>query len=98
MSFLAISPWHPLAEKLAKANSEIADFIKECDKIGVAQEAIDKAEKLGFDTGLKVKHPFIENHNLPIYIANFVLMDYGTGAVFACPAHDERDFDFAKKI
>jgi len=97
MSFLAISPWHPLAEKLAKANSEISDFIKECDKIGVAQEAIDKAEKLGFDTGLKVKHPFIENHNLPIYIANFVLMDYGTGAVFACPAHDERDYDFAKK-
>ncbi len=97
MSFLAISPWHPLAEELSAQNAEIADFIKQCDKIGVAQEAIDKAEKLGFDTGLKVKHPFIENHNLPIYIANFVLMDYGTGAVFACPAHDERDFAFAKK-
>ncbi|MBT4989198.1 MAG: leucine--tRNA ligase [Rickettsiales bacterium] len=97
MSFIAISPWHPLAESLAGDNSDIADFIKECDKIGVAQEAIDKAEKLGLDTGLRVKHPFIEGHELPVYIANFVLMDYGTGAVFACPAHDQRDFDFAQK-
>ncbi|MBT4921596.1 MAG: leucine--tRNA ligase, partial [Rickettsiales bacterium] len=97
MSFLAISPWHPLAEELAVSKGDVADFIKECEKIGVAQEAIDKAEKLGLDTGLKVKHPFIPGKELPIYIANFVLMDYGTGAVFACPAHDERDYDFAKK-
>ena len=97
MSFLAISPWHPLSEQLSKNSSEIANFIKECDKIGVAQEAIDKAEKLGYDTGLKVSHPFISDLKIPVYIANFVLMDYGTGAVFACPGHDDRDFEFAQK-
>lgn len=96
-SFVAIAAGHPLAKELAKDNADMQAFIEECNKLGVTTEAIEKAEKKGFDTGLKVKHPFIEGHTLPLYIANFVLMDYGTGAIFACPAHDQRDFDFAKK-
>ena len=74
-----------------------AAFVEECKKIGTAQEAIDKAEKLGFDTGLRAVHPFDPNWTLPVYIANFILMDYGTGAIFGCPAHDERDLAFANK-
>lgn len=96
-SFCAISPNHPLAANLAENNSEIASFIEDCNKMGMAEDVIEKAEKKGINTGLKVVHPFIANLKLPIYIANFVLMDYGTGAVFACPAHDQRDFEFAKK-
>lgn len=96
-SFCAIAAEHPLALKLAETNQELREFIVECKRIGTTQEAIDKAEKLGFDTKLKIKHPFIDNHELPLFVANFVLMDYGTGAIFACPAHDQRDFDFAKK-
>ncbi len=96
-AFCAIAAEHPLAQQLAKEHNEIADFVAECGKQVLAQEALDKAEKRGIDTGLKVKHPFIEGKLLPIYIANFVLLEYGTGAVFACPAHDERDFAFAKK-
>jgi leucyl-tRNA synthetase len=96
MSFLAIASTHPIAEKLAAENPEIASFIAECAKTGTSEEAIEKAEKLGIDTGLKVRNPFSgELH--PIYIANFVLMEYGTGAVFGCPAHDERDYEFASK-
>ncbi len=103
-SFCAISAGHPIALELAKNNPELAAFIKKCESLGTSEVAIEKAEKLGFDTGLKALHPFAEefkalggNPELPIYVANFVLMDYGTGAIFACPAHDQRDMDFARK-
>jgi leucyl-tRNA synthetase len=96
-SFLAISPDHPLAKAVAARDPKAVAFIDECKKIGTAQEAIDKAEKLGFDTGLRAKHPFDDSWELPVYIANFVLMEYGTGAIFGCPAHDQRDLDFARK-
>jgi leucyl-tRNA synthetase len=96
-SFCAIAPNHPLAEELAKQDAEAQDFIEECNKLGMAAEVIEKTEKKGHDTGLKITHPIIPGKTLPLYIANFVLMDYGTGAIFACPAHDQRDFDFAKK-
>lgn len=96
-SFCAIASNHPLAIKVSENNPDVVDFIEECNKIGLAEEAIEKAEKKGFDTGLKAKHPFLEGEDMPIYIANFVLMEYGTGALFACPAHDQRDLDFAKK-
>jgi len=96
MSFCAISPGHPLALDIAAHSPEAAAFIAECNQLGTSEEAIEKAEKKGFDTGLKVVHPF-EDREVPLYIANFVLMDYGTGAIFACPAHDQRDFEFAKK-
>ncbi|MGN6462372.1 MAG: leucine--tRNA ligase, partial [Pseudolabrys sp.] len=95
--FLALSPDHPLAAAVAQHNPKLADFIVEARKIGTAQEAIDKAEKLGFDTGIKAQHPFDPNWLLPVYVANFVLMDYGTGAIFGCPAHDQRDLDFVNK-
>ncbi len=96
-SFCAISADHPLAAALAADNTDVASFIEECRQIGTTEEAIEKAEKKGFDTGLKVYHPFDKNWTLPVYIANFVLMDYGTGAIFACPAGDQRDLDFARK-
>ena len=96
-SFVGISSNHPLAEKLAKENNEIANFIIECQKTAVDEETIATMEKKGIFTGLYVEHPFDKNWKLPVYIANFILMDYGTGAVFACPAHDQRDYDFAKK-
>ncbi len=94
-SFVALAPEHPLAKKAAAQNAELAAFIDDCRKMGTAQEAIDKAEKKGFDTGIRVTHPFDPNWTLPVYVANFILMDYGTGAIFGCPAHDQRDFDFA---
>ena len=72
-------------------------FKNNCNKTGTTEEALANADKIGFDTNLFVKHPFIKNKKIPIYFANFVLMDYGTGAIFGCPAHDQRDFDFAKK-
>jgi leucyl-tRNA synthetase len=96
-SFVAISPDHPIAKAVAANDPKAVAFIDECKKIGTAQEAIDKAEKLGFDTGLRAKHPFDDSWELPVYIANFVLMEYGTGAIFGCPAHDQRDLDFAHK-
>lgn len=96
MSFCAISPHHPIAEKLSKENPELGEFIKECNALGTSEEAIEKADKKGFDTGLRVKHPF-KDKSYPIYIANFILMEYGSGAVFGCPAHDQRDLDFARK-
>ncbi len=96
-SFVGISYDHPIAIELSKNNKKLEEFNEECRKLGITAEAIDKAEKKGFDTGLKVKHPFIEGKTLPVYIANFILMGYGTGAVFACPAHDQRDLDFARK-
>ncbi|MEC9347591.1 MAG: leucine--tRNA ligase [Pseudomonadota bacterium] len=96
-SFLAISAEHPLAHALAKNNPEIAAFIEECRQSGTSEEELERAEKRGVLTGLTVRHPFIDGHTLPVWVANFVLMEYGTGAIFGCPAHDQRDFDFAKK-
>jgi leucyl-tRNA synthetase len=95
--FLALSPDHPLAAAAAAKNPALAAFIAECQHTGTAQEVIDKAEKQGFDTGMKALHPFDAGWKLPVYVANFVLMDYGSGAIFGCPAHDQRDLDFVNK-
>lgn len=94
-SYLALSPQHPVVEALAKKDPEIAAFVEECQRTGTSQEILDKAEKKGIKTPLVALHPFDDNIKLPVYIANFVLMDYGTGALFAVPAHDQRDLDFA---
>ena len=96
-SFVAVSADHPFAQKIAADNKDAADFIKECHASGTSEAELEKAEKYGFDTGARALHPFIEGKTVPVYIANFVLMDYGTGAVFGCPAHDQRDLDFANK-
>ncbi|WP_419738535.1 leucine--tRNA ligase [Ruegeria sp.] len=96
-SFVGISPDHPIAKQLEAENPEVAEFVAECRKGGTTEEAIETAEKLGYDTGIKVKHPLDPNWELPVWIANFILMDYGTGAIFACPAHDQRDLDFCRK-
>ncbi|MEO0544896.1 MAG: leucine--tRNA ligase, partial [Pseudomonadota bacterium] len=96
-SFIAIAPEHPLAKELAKDNAELAEFSVDVRRSGTSEEAIEKAEKRGFDTGKTVVHPLHPDKTLPIWVANFVLMDYGTGAVFGCPAHDQRDLDFARK-
>ena len=95
--FVALSPEHPLTQELAKTDKKLQDFIAECRKTGTAEAEIEKAEKLGFDTGLTAAHPFDPNWKLPVMVANFVLMGYGTGAIFGCPAHDQRDLDFARK-
>ena len=95
--FLALSPDHPLAAAAAAKNPKLAQFIEQCRHMGTSQAAIDTAEKLGFDTGIKAVHPFDVNWKLPVYVANFILMDYGTGAIFGCPAHDQRDLDFVNK-
>ncbi len=96
-SFCGLSPGHPLALEMAKTNPELKSFIDECERAGTTQEEIDTAEKRGFDTGLTVTHPLDESWQIPVYVANFILMDYGTGAIFGCPAHDQRDLDFARK-
>ena len=96
-SFCAIAADHPLAEELAAKDTELAKFIAECRRLGTTEEAIEKAEKLGLDTGLRAQHPFRPDVTLPVYVANFVLTAYGTGAIFGCPAHDQRDLDFARK-
>ena len=96
-SFIAVSPNHKLAGHLATTNSDVFQFIKECNALGTSESAIEKADKKGFETKLFVHHPLINDLKVPVYIANFVLMDYGTGAVFGCPAHDQRDLDFARK-
>ena len=96
-SFVALSPDHPLAQELAAKDAKLAEFIAECRRVGTAEEAIETAEKLGYDTGLTATHPFDPAWKLPVYVANFVLMAYGTGAIFGCPAHDQRDLDFARK-
>ena len=96
-SFAGISPDHPLAKALEAQDPAIAAFVAECRKGGTSAEALETAEKMGLDTGLRVKHPLDPNWELPVYIANFILMDYGTGAIFGCPAHDARDFEFAQK-
>jgi leucyl-tRNA synthetase len=96
-SFAAISPDHPIAGAMAEHDPDLAAFIEECRKGGTTAAELETAEKKGFDTGLKVLHPFDASWKLPLYVANFVLMDYGTGAIFGCPAHDQRDLDFARK-
>jgi leucyl-tRNA synthetase len=95
--FVAVAPDHPLATAAARKNPELAAFIDECRHRGTAQADIDTAEKLGFDTGIKALHPFDPAWRLPVYVANFILMEYGTGAIFGCPAHDQRDLEFANK-
>ncbi len=96
-TFCAISPNHPLAEELAAGDAELATFIAECNALGTSEEAIERAEKKGFRTPLSVLHPFVEGKELPVFVANFVLMEYGTGAIFGCPGHDQRDLDFSRK-
>ena len=96
-SFVALSPDHPLSERIAGDQPDAAEFIAACRALGTSEAAIEQAEKRGYDTGLRVAHPFVAGRELPVYIANFVLMEYGTGAIFACPAHDQRDLDFARK-
>ena len=96
-SFVGISPDHPLAKALEAERPEVAAFCVDARKGGTTEEAIETGEKLGFDTGLRVQHPLVPGETLPVWIANFILMDYGTGAIFGCPAHDQRDFDFASK-
>jgi len=97
MSFLAIAPEHPLAAWAAAQDQAAAAFIASCRSMGTSEAAIETAEKRGYDTGLRVRHPFRPERSYPVWIANFVLMDYGTGAIFGCPAHDQRDLDFARK-
>ena len=96
-SFAAISPDHPLAKALEAGNPAIAAFVAECRRVGTSAEALETAEKRGMDTGITVVHPLNAGVELPVYIANFILMEYGTGAIFGCPAHDQRDLDFARK-
>ncbi len=96
-SFVAISPEHPVSGAMAEENPELAAFIAETRKMDTTEAAMEKAEKKGIDTGIRVKHPIYRDQELPVWVGNFVLMDYGTGAVFGCPAHDQRDLDFARK-
>ncbi len=95
--FMAVAPDHPLAREAAQSDPELAAFIEECKRIGTSAEAIETADKLGYDTGIRAVHPFDPNWTLPVYVANFILMEYGTGAIFGCPAHDQRDLDFVNK-
>src|SRR5687768_1044434 len=96
-SFAAISPDHPIALALAEGNEALAAFIAECKQGGTTAAELETAEKKGFDTGARVIHPLDPDRSLPLYVANFVLLDYGTGAIFGCPAHDQRDLEFARK-
>jgi leucyl-tRNA synthetase len=96
-SFIAISPDHKIAKRLAQTDDTVRNFVDECSRMSTTEEAIEKAEKKGIFTGLHVRHPVMPGEVLMVYIANFVVIDYGTGAVFGCPAHDERDFEFATK-
>ncbi|GAB4525081.1 MAG: leucine--tRNA ligase [Amphiplicatus sp.] len=96
-SFLAVAPDHPLAAHFAAKDSALADFIAECQRTGTSEEAIEKAEKKGRELPVRVGHPLMAGRTLPVYVANFILMGYGAGAIFGCPAHDQRDLDFARK-
>jgi leucyl-tRNA synthetase len=96
-SFLALSPHHPLTQSLAAADPGLAEFVAECDRLGTSEAVIEAAEKRGYATGLDAVHPLDPTRKVPVYVANFVLMEYGTGAIFGCPAHDQRDLDFARK-
>ena len=95
MSFVALAPDHPLAAAVAHRDEAAAAFIAECQRLGTSEAAIETAVKRGYDTGLFIHHPFAPARLVPVWIANFVLMDYGTGAIFGCPAHDARDLEFA---
>ncbi|HEX2840620.1 leucine--tRNA ligase [Hyphomicrobium sp.] len=95
-SFMAIAPDHPLAKAAAETNSELAAFSEECRRMGTSVADLESAEKRGFDTGIRAVHPLDKDWLVPVYVANFVLMDYGTGAIFGCPAGDQRDLDFAR--
>ena len=97
LSFIALAPEHPVAAAIAAGNADAAAFVAAARSLGTSEAAIETAEKLGFDTGLRVRHPFDPARTAPVWIANFVLMEYGTGAIFGCPAHDQRDHDFARK-
>ncbi|MEE4118220.1 MAG: leucine--tRNA ligase, partial [Paracoccaceae bacterium] len=96
-SFCAVAADHPLARALETRDPALAAFCAECRSLGTSEAEIEAAEKKGYDTGLTVRHPFLPGKTLPVYVANFILMDYGTGAIFGCPAHDQRDLDFARK-
>jgi len=96
-SFIALSPEHPLTQRLSARDPALALFVSECRHLGTAEEAIETAEKRGYNTGITAAHPFDPEWKLPVYVANFVLMAYGTGAIFGCPAHDQRDLEFARK-
>jgi leucyl-tRNA synthetase len=96
-SFLALSPNHPLALRLAEKDPGLAAFIAECNRMGTSEAVVETAEKRGYATGLTAVHPFDEGRRVPIWVANFVLMEYGAGAIFGCPAHDQRDLEFARK-
>ncbi|HEY6577913.1 MAG TPA: leucine--tRNA ligase [Rhizomicrobium sp.] len=96
-AFVALSPDHPLTEQLSLVDPGLAAFVAECRTLGTAEETIEKAEKRGYDTKITASHPFDPGWQLPVYVANFVLMAYGTGAIFGCPAHDQRDLEFARK-
>ena len=96
-SFIGLSPDHPLTRALMADNPALATFVAECHRLGTSEADLEKADKMGFDTGLRVRHPLDPAWELPVWVANFILMDYGTGAIFACPAHDQRDLDFARK-
>ena len=96
-SFCAVAPDHPLAKHFSETDKKAESFIAECQAAGTSEEAIEKAEKRGYALPLEVEHPFIKGKRLPVYIANFILMGYGTGAIFGCPAHDQRDLDFVRK-
>lgn len=96
-SFCAVSANHSLAAEMAEGNPELQAFIAECNRMGTSEADIETAEKRGYRTALEVEHPFVPGKTLPVYVANFVLMEYGTGAIFGCPAHDQRDLDFARK-
>ena len=97
MSFLAVAPEHPLAAAVAARDEGAAAFVAECRRMGTSEAVIEATEKKGYDTGLFVHHPFLPEARFPVWIANFVLMEYGTGAIFACPGHDQRDLDFSRK-
>jgi leucyl-tRNA synthetase len=96
-SFVALSPHHPLVDELAAKDPKVAAFVAACDRAGTSEAAIEAAEKIGHDTGLVAEHPLQPGRTVPVWIANFILMDYGTGAIFGCPAHDQRDLDFVRK-
>ena len=97
MSFIALAPEHPVSAQAAARDPAAAAFVAQCRNLGTSEAAIETAEKLGHDTGLRVAHPFLPGVTFPVWIANFVLMEYGTGAIFGCPAGDQRDLDFARK-
>ena len=96
-TFCALAANHPLSQKLAGADPKLREFIAACNRSGTSEAAIELAEKIGYETGVRVRHPFLAGKTLPVFVANFVLMEYGTGAIFGCPAHDQRDLDFARK-